>query len=288
MSTSLSPVLKIATPEGVTFSLPLAGPVVRTVALLIDFAVCMVLQKVVKMFVGALTAVGDDSSTAAGILMQFIIMFGYATICELLFNGQTLGKRVLSLRVMDERGLRLRPGQVLIRNLLRMVDMLPYAYAVGGIFCLLSSRCQRLGDLAAGTVVVRTDKFTAPSLDDVLGGKYNSFRYHPHLQARLRQKVSPAEAQLALAALVRADDLTSAARLELFATMAERFKQLVIFPEETVLGLTDEHYVRNVVDTMYHRAQTSAGVKTLSSALADKPASPATPHPSADSPAPQA
>jgi hypothetical protein len=156
--------------------------------------------------------------------------------------------------VVCARGLRLLPGQVIVRNLLRVVDMFPVFYAVGGGFALFSKRCQRLGDLAAGTVVVRTVKVIPPDVEAVLGGKYNSFRQHAHLEARLRQKVTPEEAQLALAALVRRDELDTDAAIKVFGEMATRFREKVKFPEETEFGLTDEQYVRNAVDTLYRKA----------------------------------
>ena len=248
-------VLSIATPEGVTFSLPLAGPITRALGYLVDLATVMALVSLLRFVILFASAVSPDLGGAASVLMNFIFMFGYATVAELLFNGQTLGKRVMGIRVMDERGLRLRPGQVLIRNLVRVLDFLPFGYGIGGIFCLFSSRCQRLGDLAAGTIVVREVKLQVPNVDDVLGGKYNSFRAHPHLEARLRQKLSPQEAQVALSALLRVGELDPGARVSLFAAMAERIKALVVFPEEVVFGMTDEQYVRNAVDSIYRKAK---------------------------------
>ncbi|MDB6120043.1 MAG: domain containing protein [Verrucomicrobiaceae bacterium] len=246
--------LHIATPEGVAFALPLAGPITRAMALAVDLVVMLAIGKVLSLAMGILRAVSNDAGAAGMLLSQFLISFGYGSICELLFNGQTIGKRVLGIRVMDERGLRLRPSQVIIRNLLRIVDMLPFLYAVGGIFCLLSRRNQRVGDLAAGTVVVRTVKATPPDIEGLLGGKYNSFRQHPHLEARLRQKITPDEAQLALAALVRREELQIEAVIQIFGEMATRFRSKVKFPEETVFGLSDEQYVRNVVDTLYRQS----------------------------------
>ena len=251
---STTAMLHISTPEGVTFSLPLAGPVPRAVALMVDYAVMMLIMQALMMAIRLLAAVSHDAGLAGQVLSQFILSFGYGSICELLFNGQTLGKRVLGIRVMDERGLRLRPSQVIIRNLLRIVDMLPMFYAVGGAFCLFSRRSQRLGDLAAGTVVVRTVKMTAPDIAGIMGGKYNSFRQHPHLEARLRQKITPDEAQLALSALVRHEELETQAVVKHFAEMAARFRAKVKFPDETEFGLSDEQYVRNVVDSLYRRA----------------------------------
>jgi uncharacterized RDD family membrane protein YckC len=251
---SSTAVLHIATPEGVTFSLPLAGPVTRALALFVDAAVVAVLQWVLMFLIAGLALVSQDLGGAAMMLVQFVLHSGYAAICEMLCNGQTLGKRVLRIRVMDERGLKLRPSQVIIRNLVRLADMLPQYYAVGGITALLTRRCQRLGDLAAGTVVVRTINVVAPNVEGVLGGKYNSFRHYPHLEARLRQKISPDEAQLALAALVRRDELDADAVVSLFGTIAQRFREQVKFPDEAAFGLSDEQYVRNVVDALYRKA----------------------------------
>ncbi len=251
---STTAVLHVSTPEGVTFSLPLAGPVTRGVGYFVDFAVMMVITKLLTIAMGLITLVATDLGAAGQVLSQFLLSFGYGSVCELLFNGQTVGKRVMGIRVMDERGLRLRPSQVIIRNLLRIVDMLPMFYAVGGLFCLFSRRSQRVGDLAAGTVVVRTVKTTPPDVEGVLGGKYNSFRQYPHLEARLRQKVTPDEAQLALAALVRREELETEPVVKLFGEMATRFRSKVKFPDEAEFGLSDEQYVRNVVDTLYRRA----------------------------------
>jgi len=247
--------LNIATPEGVTFSLPLAGPVTRSVAFFIDLFTVSAIQKVVMVLLGALALISTDLSGFVRFLLQLIIFNGYAALCEMLWNGKTVGKHVVGLRVMDERGLRLRPSQVLVRNLVRFVDGLPALYAVGGAICFFSKRCQRLGDLAAGTVVVRHVKVAPPNVEGILGGKYNSFRAYPHLEARLRQKVSAEEAQIALSALVRRDELDVEATVRLFAMMAQRFRSAVKFPDEAIFGLTDEQYVRNVVDTLYRRAK---------------------------------
>jgi hypothetical protein len=118
---------------------------------------------------------------------------------------------------------------------------------------LLNRRCQRLGDLAAGTVVVRVARIQQPDVESVLGGKYNSFRQLPHLEARLRQKVTAEEAQIALASLVRRPELEQSAADQIFTQLATLFREKVKFPEEVEFGLTDEQYVRNVVDSLYRK-----------------------------------
>ena len=245
--------LHIATPEGVSFNLPLAGPVTRAVAFFLDYATLMAFFSIVMPFLTAALVPAGDVGAGALILINFILIEGFRMIMELLWRGQTLGKKIMGLRVVDENGLKLRPSQVVVRNLLRFVDILPAFYALGGLVSLFNSRAQRLGDIAAGTVVVRTIKSTPPDVAAVLAGKYNSFRDHPHLESRLRQKMSPEAAQLALHALVRRDELTPEARLKLYENLANHFRDLVKFPDETVHGLSDEQYIRNVVETMFRK-----------------------------------
>jgi hypothetical protein len=76
-------------------------------------------------------------------------------------------------------------------------------------------------------------------------------RDYPHLEARLRQRVSPPEAGLALQALLRRDQLDLKARLDLFEEMASHFRALVVFPPEACEGITAEQYIRNVVDVLF-------------------------------------
>ena len=160
------------------------------------------------------------------LVSYFVISLAYMALAEWLWRGQTVGKRLLRLRVVDASGLRLEPSQVMIRNLMRFIDGLPALYLVGGITCLVSRHRQRLGDLAAGTVVVRAPKLSRPDLDQLLGGKYNSLAEIRHLAARLRQKVRPEMGSVALEALLRRDEIEPEARLELFGEMAGYFKGL--------------------------------------------------------------
>ena len=243
--------LTIRTPEGVAFSLHLAGPVARFLAWLIDFAIIMAIGYISRLFIGILNIISQDVATALDIFAYFCISIGYGLLMEWRWRGQTPGKRTMRLRVMDAQGLHLQFSQIVIRNLLRFVDSLPGLYLVGGLACLFTSRAQRLGDMAANTIVVWTKETTEPDLDQVLSDKYNSFREYPHIGARLRQKVSPAEAEIALQALLRRDELDPPARIELFRDIASHFKSVVTFDPESTEGLSDEQYIRNIVDILY-------------------------------------
>ena len=256
MSQSKSNTLTIRTPEGIIFSLQLAGPVTRFMAWAIDLAAISVISSMLNVILGVIGIISRDIAMAVGILTYFVVSIGYGIATEWYWQGQTLGKRLLKLRVMDEQGLRLQFSQIVIRNLLRFVDSLPLFYMVGGLACLISRRAQRLGDFAANTVVVWNPSVSKPDLDQLLEGKYNSFREYPHIEARLRQRVSPQEAGIALQAIMRRNELDPLARVELFHDIAGHFKAVVAFPQEATDGISDEQYVRNVVDALYRTKTT--------------------------------
>lgn len=243
--------IAIRTPEGIHFSLKLADPLRRMLALALDAAVVVAVMWCVGMALSALGVVFGGLAAALYTVAGFIVSVGYGIALEWWLRGQTLGKRLLRLRVVDAHGLRLQFGQVLVRNLMRPVDQLPACYLVGAVAALLTRHGQRLGDLAANTIVVHEPKRAAPDIDRLLSDKFNSFRNHPHLAARLRRHVSPAEASIALRALARRATLDPDARLELFGEIADHFRELVAFPEQATDGLSDEAYVRNVADVIY-------------------------------------
>ena len=254
--------LLIKTPEGVVFSQTLAGPVTRFLAWAIDLMCMSVILITLNMIVGFAAFISPDLANALGVFFYFIVSVGYAMTLEWMWRGQTVGKRVLRLRVVDAHGLRLQFSQVAIRNLLRIVDLLPGLYVVGGAATLLTRKAQRLGDVAANTVVIRIPRIVEPNLETLQSDKYNSLRAHPHLCARLRQRVTPAEAATALQAIVRRDEMEAAARVQLFGELAAHFKTKVDFPAEAMGGIADEQYVRNVVDVLYRtETKRAAGLK---------------------------
>lgn len=247
--------LIIETQEGVRFSLPLASPVTRLIALVLDLATIWAIMSVFGIVMTLMGFISLDIAAAFYTVAYFVVSIGYFIFMEWRWRGQTLGKRVMKLRVMDERGLRLRGNQVIIRNLLRFVDSLPLLYFVGGTVCLLTQRSQRLGDLAGGTVVIRHMNLPVPVLRQILGDKYNSFREHPHAEAALRQSIDPGEAEIALQALRRRSEFDPLQRTRLFREIADYFRTRVKIPESAAFGLTDEQYVRNCVDTLYRAAK---------------------------------
>lgn len=245
--------LNIVTPEGVAFSLTLAGPATRFLAWAIDAAAITAAFSILEGLLKVVGVLSYDFAAALSILTYFVLSIGYRIALEWLWNGQTIGKRLFQLRVLDSGGLNLRFSQIVIRNLFRFLDILPGLYLVGGTACLLTSKAQRVGDIAANTIVAWKKPLPEPDLDSILADKFNSFRAYPRLAARLRQQTSPAEAGLALQALLRRNDLNPSDRISLFADIADHFRSLTEFPQEAVDGLSDEQYTRNVLDILFRK-----------------------------------
>ncbi len=256
--------LNIRTPEGIVFSQPIAGPVTRFLASFVDQLCIQALLTIVGSIIGIFAVVNFNFAIAFYIIGYFVVSIGYGIALEWMWRGQTVGKRLLRLRVIDVEGMRLQFNQIVVRNLLRFVDSLPLFYFVGGVACWLNSKCQRLGDIAANTVVIRHLRVTEPDLDQILAGKFNSLRQFPHLVARMRQNVTPAEADIALQSLLRREQFDLVARVELFGELAAHFRAKVEFPPEAMDGVADEQFLRNVVDVIYRAKAEPSAVEAIS------------------------
>ncbi|MEP6733409.1 MAG: stage II sporulation protein M, partial [bacterium] len=158
--------IDVETPELVVLTYSLAGVGSRVLAGLTDLAICVGAFLLLIILLASLTAgrialsfdAGASWGVALLILAQFIILWGYYVLFEGLMDGQTPGKRLHRLRVVREGGYSVTFGVSAVRNLLRMIDMQPgILYLVGLTSLLVTRRGRRLGDLVAGTIVVRED-----------------------------------------------------------------------------------------------------------------------------------
>jgi uncharacterized RDD family membrane protein YckC len=109
-------------------------------------------------------------AAAIAVLIIFVIVWGYFVLFETVWNGQTPGKRIMKLRVVREDGRPIRFYEAFVRNLLRLlVDLMPpFSYAIGVVSIMFSPRSKRVGDLVAGTVVVKERATEAPSLEEII------------------------------------------------------------------------------------------------------------------------
>ena len=253
MSNGLKKIIEIKTPEGVSFPLYPASPLLRSAALMVDFICIMVAINAVMIPVRMIASISEDTANGLAILAVFILAFGYYIIIEWFWDGRSVGKKLFHLRIIDQQGLKLSFPQVLLRNLLRVVDALPLFYVAGGLASMLTSRWQRLGDLAAGTLVIREYKIAEPDLSIILADKYNSFRDYPYFAAKARSSVTPHEAALIFDFLQRRDNFNDDVRIDLCAQLANYFKALVEFPHEALENISNERYLRNLADIVYQR-----------------------------------
>lgn len=155
--------ISVPTPEGVDLELVLAGLGSRMVATVVDLVI--IGATLIALWVlGLVVAAGEVAGVVVGVLSvaSFLVLFGYGVAFETLASGRTPGKRAAGLRVVRSGGE--PPGflAAAVRNLLRLVDILPGFYAVGAVSIFVTARNQRLGDLAAGTLVVRERRSHPP------------------------------------------------------------------------------------------------------------------------------
>jgi uncharacterized RDD family membrane protein YckC len=153
--------LSIDTPEQISLEFPLAGVGSRFLAVAFDTLVQTVIAILVTIVVAVVGAAVSGFRRSMSpwvlaflVLALFVVNAGYFALFETLWRGQTPGKRLVGLRVIDVSGGPVSVYGAILRNLIRIVDQFPGVYAVGIVAALVTSRQQRLGDLAAGTVVV--------------------------------------------------------------------------------------------------------------------------------------
>jgi uncharacterized RDD family membrane protein YckC len=236
--------LEVETPDHVVLRYDLAGGGNRGFAAIVDFVIATLV------FLGSLwgfstlyESVGSRLIGAYGVvlLLTFFIAWSYFILLEWLWQGQTVGKRLYGLRVIRDDGAPAGFLAVLIRNLLRLVDFLPLFYGLGLLTIVVTTRSQRLGDIAAGTYVVRAprprlDYFSLRTVTPLAAGASVETRALPGEVQRLVREFVAREAKL------RAADRALVAR-----QIAERVRP---FTRETVDIADDTEFLRAVARSL--------------------------------------
>jgi uncharacterized RDD family membrane protein YckC len=212
----------VLTPEYVEFNFVLAGLMSRFLAWLLDSCISIGVAAVLVMVLSVAEVFVQGFGSAVAFVVWFLIDWGYMIAFETLWSGQTIGKRVMGLRVIQETGVRVSAHQSLLRNLVRPVDRLPLFYLVGGVAALFSDSQQRLGDMIAGTIVVRERRLKIPSALERPEGD-TSLLDDADFRARVG-KLSAEEEAVCLSAALRREELGMEARLALFAALGERLE----------------------------------------------------------------
>ncbi|MDQ3263110.1 MAG: RDD family protein [Myxococcota bacterium] len=218
----LEGVHEVLTPEYVEFRYPLAGLYSRFLAWLVDAGIILLGFAAVMMVLAQVMAGFPGFLSALGFVLYFLLDWGYAMVLETWWSGQTVGKRLLGIRVIQESGVRLGFIQAALRNLARAVDRLPFLYLVGATTAVLSSSQQRLGDLLAGTIVVRDRRQKLPA-SLTRAPEEAQLLADPAFTSRLSQ-LSAEEQEVVLSAALRREELAMEARLKLFHALSEHLQ----------------------------------------------------------------
>lgn len=252
MDSAASPRLDVATPERVSLSLPVAGIGYRCLAYLADlcilFAFWVVAYFTFTLLVSDVLGFFQGLSGIAQTLLVvgvFATQWVYWTLAEVLMHGQTPGKRLVGIRVVRVDGSPVGVLESAVRNLVRVVDSLPGIYAVGVLSVLVTRQHRRLGDLLAGTLLVREeridlDKYTPPAAEPM--AVPTSSR-----AARLAAE----DVELILSFLARSPWLEPAARTRLGTKLVERYGGLDETERTRVLAspAATEAFLRALVQT---------------------------------------
>ncbi|GMU08326.1 RDD family protein [Corallococcus caeni] len=227
----------VLTPEYVEFRFTLAGVYSRFLAWLLDALIVGFTTMVVLLVFQVGMAAFPGFASALGIVVYFLVDWGYGIALETAWAGQTVGKRVMSLRVIQESGVRIGFYHAALRNLARVVDRLPLLYLVGGSVALASRSHQRLGDLLAGTIVVRERHLKVPSALETRGEE--GLLADPLFVSRVK-RLSTEERELVLSAALRREELRLEARLTLFSALGARLQDSLAM--EKPAHLSDEKW----------------------------------------------
>ncbi len=223
MRSAPTPHLDVATPERVALTLPVAGIGYRCLAWLVDasllFFFWLVAYFVFTLLVSDVLGVLQGLSGVAQTLMVvgfFATQWLYWTVSEVLFHGQTVGKRALGIRVVRLDGAPVGVYESAVRNLCRAVDFLPMLYATACVSMLLTRQHRRLGDLLAGTLLVREERI---DLDKYTAAPEATA---PVPSAAGARPLTPEDVELVLSFLSRAPGLAPDVRQRLGARLVER------------------------------------------------------------------
>ena len=230
--------LTIDTPEGVPLELTLAGVGSRFTAALLDYILQIVILVALALVLsyGAGFSPGTSSvSTAVWVVGFFLVFWGYDVAFEVLNSGRTPGKAMNGLRVVLESGAAVTFVPSAIRNVIRIIDLIPGNYLVGVTAILVTKKNQRIGDLAAGTLVIRESRKLPPDVP------VSAWVEAPAWDT---SAVDQQELDAVAAFLARRNALEPGARMQIAAELAGRLRPKV---GGAITGSGDEIFLERLV-----------------------------------------
>jgi uncharacterized RDD family membrane protein YckC len=240
--------LTVVTPEAVVLQFRAAGLGSRTLAKMIDLLIQFFALFVLLFLVGVVAFANESAAVVLIVVLLFVIFYGYSAILETWWNGRTVGKRLFNLRVITTEGGPVRFRHSAIRSMIGTFDF--FFPAPGGLvavsFALLTKRSQRLGDLAAGTIVIR-DR-TADQAPVFFGPVHGAESLATTLDTSL---LDAAQYTLVREVLLRSPELMPEARWELTEQLADRVAERT--GNQRPPGLPGEQFLTSVLNA--HQAR---------------------------------
>ena len=225
--------LKIDTPEQIALELPLAGIGSRFLALAIDTIIQSIFYLITAIILIFTMTRGSSAFTflptlvgpALAIFILFAIYWGYFAFFESIWSGQTPGKRLTHIRVIKDSGQPITAIDAVARNLLRLIDQMPFAYGLGVLCAWISPQSKRLGDYVAGTVVVHEKPLENVTLQWEAPAQSSAHHYGAN-------RLTPEEFALIETFLSRRGALEAGVRYDTAAGIVRRIESKLTFPPE--------------------------------------------------------
>jgi uncharacterized RDD family membrane protein YckC len=233
--------ITVSTPEGVDLDVVVAGLGSRFMSSLVDSTLQALL--IIPLLILAGVA---EAGVAIASLGGFLVIFGYPVVCDALLDGRTVGRRLTGLRLVTEDGGRVGFLAAAVRNIVRIIDFLPGAYSVGALAVIVSTRNQRVGDMAAGTLVVRAAPVrrglavpgagrVAPDVPEVGATPVASPVPLPEgAGAWDLTRVTAEDVRVVRSFLARRPELDPAARARVGSELARRLRPAVVGPDPSL------------------------------------------------------
>lgn len=250
---------KVFTSEGVFFEYKLANIFSRAYAFLIDQLLIVSILSVLLGLLSLFRIFSEQTYYVISALSIFVVQQGYYIYFEFNWRGQTPGKRTLGIRVAHKDGLELELNQIVLRNLIRVVDGLPFMGALGGIICFFSTNNQRLGDLAGATIVLDIKNQHFLPIDEVAPNKFNSFLKSPHLCAKARKLILPDEVKFLFELLRRKEIIEIKERIHLYQDSMNYFQKKIGFPDNDIQNMPAEQYLKNLLEVLLKKKRATDG-----------------------------
>ena len=253
--------LNIQTPENVAFGYPIAGLGSRFMACALDTIIILFLEVLIFLVILGVTnrlftdiSEWQESVTAWGLalagLLAFMVFWGYYIFFEMIWNGQTPGKRLVGLRVIRTNGTPVTLVESMVRNLVRLVDLLPSFYGIGVVTMFIDLQSRRLGDLAAGTLVVHDrGKVTLAAVERSISSAVSRTSQEILSDWQL-ERLTPEELRLAESFLERREELKNRPALaeQIALALATRMER----PEAAPKWPEAEGWLELLTQATYH------------------------------------